>query len=160
MGMTVELFLWPIFLSGRDDFNFGSVRRIIPWVFGNFYLWFIVEEINPEGNSYQTLQLGLLLTDFWLLLYVHAHFSGWGLDKKIGKSFLVAGIGFGGFCFPKDLQAFIHISEKNGYDFGLLREAKNINDQRISRVIGKVREALWILKGKTIGVLGLAFKPR
>jgi UDPglucose 6-dehydrogenase len=84
---------------------------------------------------------------------------GIGLDRRIGKSFLEAGIGFGGFCFPKDLQAFIRIAEKCGYDFRLLKEVEKINIERISLVIQKLRETLWILKGKTIGVLGLAFKP-
>jgi UDPglucose 6-dehydrogenase len=84
---------------------------------------------------------------------------GIGLDKRIGKDFLYAGIGFGGFCFPKDLQAFIRIAEKCGYDFKLLKEVQQINDDRITQVIEKARSALWILKGKTIGILGLAFKP-
>ena len=84
---------------------------------------------------------------------------GIGLDKRIGKSFLEAGIGFGGFCFPKDLQAFIRISEKCGYDFKLLKETENINKQRIALTVEKIKGALWILKGKTIGILGLAFKP-
>lgn len=84
---------------------------------------------------------------------------GIGLDKRIGKSFLEAGIGFGGFCFPKDLQAFIRIAEKCGYDFKLLEEVEKINVGRISQVIEKIRGTLWILKGKTIGIWGLAFKP-
>jgi len=84
---------------------------------------------------------------------------GIGLDKRIGRSFLEAGIGFGGFCFPKDLQAFIRIAEKCGYDFRLLKEVERINVGRVSLVIEKMRKGLWILKGKTIGILGLAFKP-
>lgn len=84
---------------------------------------------------------------------------GIGLDKRIGRSFLEAGIGFGGFCFPKDLQAFIRIAENCGYDFKLLKDVENINVERISLVIRKLKEALWIVKGKTIGILGLAFKP-
>jgi len=84
---------------------------------------------------------------------------GVGLDKRIGTSFLEAGIGFGGFCFPKDLQAFIRIAEKSGYDFKLLKEVQRINVERISLVIKKIKETLWVLKGKTIAVLGLAFKP-
>lgn len=83
---------------------------------------------------------------------------GIGLDKRIGKSFLEAGIGFGGFCFPKDLQAFIRISEKCGYNFALLKEVEKINEGRISLVIEKIKQTLWILKGKKIGILGLSFK--
>jgi UDPglucose 6-dehydrogenase len=84
---------------------------------------------------------------------------GIGLDRRIGRGFLEAGIGFGGFCFPKDLQTFIRIGEKYGYDFALLKEVERINKARISLVIQKIKQTVWILKGKTIGILGLAFKP-
>lgn len=84
---------------------------------------------------------------------------GMGLDKRIGKSFLEAGVGFGGSCFPKDLSAFISIAGKLGYDFNLLKEVQEINSKQSRLVIDKVKESVWNLKGKTIGVLGLAFKP-
>ncbi len=70
-----------------------------------------------------------------------------------------AGAGFGGFCFPKDLEAFLFISHKLGYDFELLSAVKNINEQQKKLVCQKIEDALWIIKGKTIGFLGLAFKP-
>ncbi|MDD5583978.1 MAG: UDP-glucose/GDP-mannose dehydrogenase family protein [Candidatus Omnitrophica bacterium] len=82
-----------------------------------------------------------------------------GLDKRIGKQFLQAGIGYGGFCFPKDLEAFIYISKKIGYDFGILKEVKKVNDEQRTYFIEKVKERLWVLKGKKIAILGLAFKP-
>jgi len=85
--------------------------------------------------------------------------QGMGLDRRIGRSFLKAGLGFGGFCFPKDLQAFVKIAEKYGYDFGLLREIDRINQSRISQAVRKLKDQLWILKDKTVGVWGLAFKP-
>ena len=85
--------------------------------------------------------------------------KGVGLDKRIGRAFLNAGIGFGGSCFPKDLKAFVKIAEKNGYDFALLREVERINQGRREMVLEKLRRALWILRGKRIGLLGLAFKP-
>jgi len=85
--------------------------------------------------------------------------EGMGLDKRIGRDFLNAGAGFGGFCFPKDLMAFIGISAKLGYDFRLLKEVENINNEQMLRVVMKVEELLWNLRGKKIGVLGLAFKP-
>ena len=85
--------------------------------------------------------------------------KGVGLDKRIGRAFLNAGIGFGGSCFPKDLKAFVKIAERNGYDFALLKEVDRLNAQRRERVVEKLRHALWILKGKRIGLLGLAFKP-
>jgi UDPglucose 6-dehydrogenase len=85
--------------------------------------------------------------------------EGMGMDKRIGKSFLNAGIGFGGFCFPKDLEAFYWISKKAGFDFKLLKEVKEINEYQRLSLLKKIEESVWNLKGKTIGALGLAFKP-
>lgn len=85
--------------------------------------------------------------------------SGIGMDPRIGQQFLNAGIGFGGYCFPKDLKAFIHLAEEYGLDFSLLKEVENINQRRIDVFLKKVRQALWVLQDKTIAVLGLAFKP-
>ncbi len=82
-----------------------------------------------------------------------------GKDPRIGESFLRAGIGFGGFCLPKDLQAFMRLAHRCGVDFSLLKEAENINNRRIDHLVEKLRRALWVLRGKQIGVLGLAFKP-
>ncbi|MCM8795947.1 MAG: UDP-glucose/GDP-mannose dehydrogenase family protein [Candidatus Omnitrophica bacterium] len=84
---------------------------------------------------------------------------GMGLDRRIGRAFLDAGIGYGGSCFPKDVDAFIKICEKLGYDFGLLKEVKKINQQQIEFMLRKIKDALWIIKDKTIGILGLSFKP-
>jgi UDPglucose 6-dehydrogenase len=81
-----------------------------------------------------------------------------GMDPRIGPSFLRAGLGFGGFCLPKDLQAFMHLAERSGVDFTMLREAERVNVRRIDRFCEKIREALWVVRGKQIGVLGLAFK--
>jgi UDPglucose 6-dehydrogenase len=82
-----------------------------------------------------------------------------GLDPRIGGSFLSAGLGFGGFCFPKDLQAFVYLAERSGVDFSMLKEAEKINKRRIDRFMEKIREALWVIRGKQVSVLGLAFKP-
>ena len=82
-----------------------------------------------------------------------------GMDPRIGPSFLSAGLGFGGFCLPKDLQAFVHLAERSGVDFSLLREVEKINKQRIDAFYQKLRGALWVVRGKRLGVLGLAFKP-
>ena len=84
--------------------------------------------------------------------------QGIGLDERIGRRFLNAGIGFGGSCFPKDLSAFIKISEQIGYDFKLLKEVQRINAEQMDRFVKKITETLWVLKDKKIGVLGLAFK--
>jgi UDPglucose 6-dehydrogenase len=85
--------------------------------------------------------------------------EGMGMDSRIGRNFLKAGVGFGGFCFPKDLAAFIRIAEKAGYDFGLLREVESINEEQKKNFVKKIESALWVVSGKTIAVLGLAFKP-
>lgn len=85
--------------------------------------------------------------------------KGMGMDKRIGESFLKAGIGFGGFCFPKDLEAFYWISKKVGYDFDLLRNVTEINKQQKMWPVHKAEEELWNLEGKTVALLGLAFKP-
>ena len=83
---------------------------------------------------------------------------GIGLDKRIGPQFLDAGIGYGGYCFPKDLRAFIHLAEEHGVNFGLLQEVENVNHHRVETFIRKVHQTLWTLRGKTLGILGLAFK--
>jgi UDPglucose 6-dehydrogenase len=84
--------------------------------------------------------------------------NGIGMDERIGRRFLNASLGFGGSCFPKDLSAFIKISEQLGYDFKLLKEVQAINEQQMQRFVKKITETLWVLKDKKIGVLGLAFK--
>ncbi|HXJ76479.1 MAG TPA: UDP binding domain-containing protein, partial [Candidatus Dormibacteraeota bacterium] len=84
--------------------------------------------------------------------------NGMGMDARIGRRFLDAGLGFGGSCFPKDLSAFIKISEHLGYDFRLLREVQRVNADQMERFLKKIAETLWVLKDKRIGVLGLAFK--
>ncbi len=85
--------------------------------------------------------------------------KGMGMDTRIGASFLRAGIGFGGFCFPKDLEAFYWICRKKGYDFELLRTVTEINNDQKMWPIRHAEEELWNLGGKTVAVLGLAFKP-
>ncbi|MGA3180914.1 MAG: UDP-glucose/GDP-mannose dehydrogenase family protein [Verrucomicrobiota bacterium] len=84
--------------------------------------------------------------------------NGMGMDTRIGRKFLDASLGFGGSCFPKDLSAFIRISETLGYDFALLKEVQRINAGQLDRFVKKINDTLWVLKGKTLGVLGLAFK--
>ncbi|MEO0097174.1 MAG: UDP-glucose/GDP-mannose dehydrogenase family protein [candidate division WOR-3 bacterium] len=85
--------------------------------------------------------------------------KGMGLDERIGPHFLKAGVGYGGFCFPKDLAAFIKIAEELGYDFRLLKEVANINEKQKEYFVKKIESILWNLKDKNIGILGLSFKP-
>ena len=85
--------------------------------------------------------------------------DGIGADKRIGRSFLNAGLGYGGSCFPKDVAAFIAISEELGVPFTLLKEVQRINQNQIDRFIKKIKDTLWVLKDKRIAVWGLTFKP-
>ena len=85
--------------------------------------------------------------------------KGMGLDPRIGDGFLRAGVGFGGYCLPKDLRALISMGEERMLDVTLLRAVEEINRRRIDRVVEKLLGALWVLQDKTIGILGLAFKP-
>jgi UDPglucose 6-dehydrogenase len=84
--------------------------------------------------------------------------QGIGTDSRIGPKFLNPGIGYGGSCFPKDLMAFRSVARECGYDFRLLDEVMRINEEQRQRFLRKVRNALWTLRGKRLGVLGLAFK--
>jgi UDPglucose 6-dehydrogenase len=81
-----------------------------------------------------------------------------GMDPRIGTQFLKAGLGFGGFCFPKDIQAFIHLSASVGVDFDMLKAAERVNKERLHAFFQKIHKALWVIKGKRVAVLGLAFK--
>ncbi len=85
--------------------------------------------------------------------------DGIGMDKRIGRSFLNAGIGYGGSCFPKDIAAFITICDQLGVPFTLLKEVQRINADQKSRFLKAIRETLWVLRDKKIAVWGLAFKP-
>jgi UDPglucose 6-dehydrogenase len=82
-----------------------------------------------------------------------------GLDPRIGPGFLRPGLGFGGFCLPKDIQAFIRVGERAGLDVSLLQAVENINRRRIDSFMQKLHQALWVVKHKRIAVLGLSFKP-
>jgi UDPglucose 6-dehydrogenase len=85
--------------------------------------------------------------------------QGMGHDSRIGKAFLKAGLGFGGSCFPKDLSAYVKMAEQAGYDFELLKSVQKINADQRGWVARRLKKALWTLRGKTIAVWGIAFKP-
>ncbi len=85
--------------------------------------------------------------------------EGIGMDSRIGNQFLNAGIGYGGSCFPKDIAAFIAISEQVGVPFDLLKEVQNINRHQLERFVEAIRQALWVLQEKKIAVWGISFKP-
>jgi UDPglucose 6-dehydrogenase len=85
--------------------------------------------------------------------------DGIGMDRRIGRQFLNAGIGYGGSCFPKDVAAFIHISDQLGVPFTLLKEVQRINGLQKERFLKLIRDTLWVLREKRIAVWGLTFKP-
>jgi len=90
---------------------------------------------------------------------IHEVTRAMGMDPRIGAAFLNAGLGFGGYCLPKDVQAFIRLAERCGVDAGLLREIERVNKRRVDQFFEKVGQGLWVVKGKRVGLLGLAFKP-
>ncbi len=85
--------------------------------------------------------------------------KGMGLDQRIGPKFLHAGPGYGGSCFPKDTLAIAKIAEKHGYRFEIVRAVMKVNQRQKELMVAKIKKAVGVLKGKTLGVLGLSFKP-
>lgn len=85
--------------------------------------------------------------------------KGMGYDSRIGREFLNAGLGYGGSCFPKDVHSLVHTAQKFGIKFSLLENVIQINDQRVDSFVGRIEKRFKKLKDKTIGILGLAFKP-
>lgn len=82
-----------------------------------------------------------------------------GTDPRIGRAFLNAGIGYGGYCFPKDVAALERLASRLGYDFALLKEVERANDEAVLAALAKIEDALWNLEGKRVALLGLSFKP-
>ena len=121
------------------------------------------ELIKHASNSFLAMKISFINMVANLCEVVGADVTkvaeGMGLDPRIGSTFLSPGIGFGGFCFPKDVQAFIRIAEKSGCDFSLLKEVEKVNQRRIEHFVEKIRRELWVVRGKKIAVWGLAFKP-
>lgn len=120
------------------------------------------EIIKHASNSFLALKISYinLIADLCERTQadVHVVAQAMGLDPRIGPQFLEAGLGYGGACLPKDVQAFIAIGEEHALNFNVLREADEINRGRLEVVLQKLRRALWNLEGKEIAILGLAFK--
>ena len=120
------------------------------------------EIIKHASNAFLALKISFINAVSNLCEATNANVEqvarGMGLDTRIGPRFLRPGIGYGGSCFPKDVAAFRSVAEQLGIDFGLLTEVEKINVQQKKRFLSKVRSALWTLRGKKLGVLGLAFK--
>ncbi len=120
------------------------------------------EIIKHASNAFLALKISFINAVSNLCEATNANVEqvarGMGLDSRIGPKFLRPGIGYGGSCFPKDVAAFRSVAEQLGIDFNLLTEVEKINTLQKKRFLNKVRSALWTLRGKRIGVLGLAFK--
>ena len=120
------------------------------------------EIIKHASNAFLALKISFINAVSNLCEATNANVEqvarGIGLDSRIGPKFLRPGIGYGGSCFPKDVAAFRSIAEQLGINFNLLAEVEKINVQQKKQFLTKVRSALWTLRGKRIGVLGLAFK--
>jgi len=121
------------------------------------------EIIKHASNSFLAMKISFANALARICELSGAHIEevtkGMGLDSRIGNRFLNAGIGYGGSCFPKDVSAFIRISEVLGYDFELLKTVERVNLDQRKFFLKKIEETLWVLGDKVIGVLGLAFKP-
>ncbi|HKQ37947.1 MAG TPA: UDP-glucose/GDP-mannose dehydrogenase family protein [Verrucomicrobiae bacterium] len=165
-GFAVDDFMKPdrVVIGVRSQRPVQAMKK----VYEPFHCPIIVTDINSAelikhaANSFLALKISYINAISVLCESAGANVqevaNGIGLDNRIGRKFLDAGLGFGGSCFPKDLSAFIKISEQVGYDFKLLKEVQNINASQMDRFVKKITDTLWVLKDKTIGVLGLAFK--
>src|SRR6266852_1631988 len=120
------------------------------------------ELIKHASNAYLAMKISFINAVASICESVGANVQqvcqGIGSDTRIGPRFLNPGIGYGGSCFPKDLLAFRAVARECGYEFRLLEEVMRINEEQRQRFIRKVRSALWTLRGKKLGALGLAFK--
>jgi UDPglucose 6-dehydrogenase len=165
-GFAVEDLMKPdrIVIGVRSDRPVAAMKQ----VYAPFNAPVIVTDINSAelikhaSNSFLALKISYINAVSVLCEATGANVLevavGMGMDERIGRRFLNAGIGFGGSCFPKDLSAFIKIAEQVGCDFALLKEVQRINAAQMDRFMAKITETLWVLKDKKIGVLGLAFK--
>jgi UDPglucose 6-dehydrogenase len=165
-GFAVEDFLNPdrVVIGVRSQRPVAAMKE----VYAPFKAPIIVTDINSAelikhaANSFLALKISYANALSVLCEASGANVqevaNGMGMDARIGRQFLDASLGFGGSCFPKDLSAFIKISEQLGYDFRLLKEVQRINAEQMDRFFRKIVDTLWVVKEKSIGVLGLAFK--
>ncbi len=166
-GSAIEDFLKPdrVVLGVQSEKAAELLRKLYEPVTQNIIVTDIksAEIIKHASNSFLATKISFINTVANICELAGADIQqvaeGMGFDKRIGKSFLSAGIGYGGSCFPKDVDAFVRIAEKKGYNFSLLKEVQNVNKDQRKRFIKKVEDALWVTKGKKVALWGLAFKP-
>jgi len=166
-GSAVEDLMHPdrIVIGGNSDRALAVMQK----VYEPFVAPVLVTDINSAelikhaANSFLALKISYINAISELCEIAGADVEkvaeGIGMDKRIGRSFLNAGLGYGGSCFPKDIAAFIAIANQLGKPFNLLKEVQNINSHQFTRFLDAIREALWLFKEKKIAVWGLSFKP-
>src|SRR3989344_798588 len=166
-GSAIEDFLKPdrVVVGVQSDKAASILKKLYEPLNTNIIVTDIksAEIIKHASNSFLATKISFINAVANICEFAGADIQkvseGMGLDRRIGKQFLYAGIGYGGSCFPKDVDAFVTIAERKGYDFGLLKEVQRINKDQRKRFVKKIEDALWVPKGKTIAIWGLAFKP-
>jgi len=165
-GSAVEDLMKPdrIVIGGNSDRALAIMQK----VYEPFVAPVLVTDINSAelikhaANSFLALKISYINALSEICEVAGADVlkvaDGIGTDKRIGRAFLNAGLGYGGSCFPKDIAAFIAIADQLGVPFTLLKEVQRINERQIDRFLDAIREALWVLKDKKLAVWGLAFK--
>ncbi|HRQ88019.1 MAG TPA: UDP-glucose/GDP-mannose dehydrogenase family protein [Bacteroidia bacterium] len=160
-------------LMNPDRIVFGSnsdrASALMKKVYEPFVAPLLVTDINSAelikhaANSFLALKISYINAISEICEASNADVElvaeGIGMDTRIGRSFLNAGLGYGGSCFPKDIAAFIAISEQLSVPFDLLKEVQRINRRQLERFVERIRSALWVLGEKKIAVWGLTFKP-
>ncbi len=166
-GSAVEDLMKPdrIVIGGNSDRALATMQK----VYEPFVAPVLVTDINSAelikhaANSFLALKISYINAVSEICEAAGADVlkvaDGIGTDKRIGRSFLDAGLGYGGSCFPKDIAAFIAIADQLGAPFTLLKEVEAINRRQFDRFMASIREALWVLKEKNLAVWGLSFKP-
>ena len=166
-GSAVEDLMNPdrIVIGGNSDRALSLMQK----VYEPFVAPVLVTDINSAelikhaANSFLALKISYINAVSEICEAAGADVEkvaeGIGMDKRIGRHFLNAGLGYGGSCFPKDLSAFVAIADQLGTPFQLLKEVQKINTRQLTRFVDGIREALWVLKDKKLAVWGLSFKP-
>src|SRR3989338_1635192 len=165
-GSAIEDFLKPdrVVVGVQSDKAASILKKLYEPLNTNIIVTDIkrAEIIKHASNSFLATKISFINAVANICEFAGADIQkvseGMGLDRRIGKQFLYAGIGYGGSCFPKDVSAFITIAEDLGYNFDILKEVEKINKDARELFIQKIEQALWVTKGKTIAMWGLAFK--
>jgi UDPglucose 6-dehydrogenase len=156
-----------IVVGASDDRAFRLVRRVFDPVLSTGCVLIETDRRTAElaklaSNAFLATKISFANAVAHLCELVGSDVNGvvevMGSDPRIGPSFLRAGIGYGGYCLPKDLASLRHLAARHGYGFDLLAEVARVNDGSVTGMVAKIEDALWNLEGKRVTLLGLAFK--